>query len=138
MKYKTLTKGGSTYYRKLKTLIPIKGKYEKDFLNLIFDEISRSGTLVFQEKKEQQLFFLNPQDLAGLLYKVFDNWNEKEDSLNIPNVFKHTFQDFGKKLNQSCPFLKIAYTGESILENMPEDDKVIRYQYGWETVRKSL
>ena len=30
MKYKTLTKGGSTYYRKLKTLIPIKGKYEKD------------------------------------------------------------------------------------------------------------
>ena len=33
MKYKTLTKGGSTYYRKLKILIPIKGKYEKDFLN---------------------------------------------------------------------------------------------------------
>ena len=30
MKYKTLTKGGSTYYRKLKTLIPIKGKYEKE------------------------------------------------------------------------------------------------------------
>ncbi|MFQ9152635.1 MAG: hypothetical protein ACLR6B_15275 [Blautia sp.] len=27
--------------------------------------------------------------------------------------------------------MKIAYTGESILENMPEDDKVIRYQYGW-------
>ena len=36
MKYKTLTKGGSTYYRKLKILIPIKGKYEKDFLNTIF------------------------------------------------------------------------------------------------------
>ena len=106
-------------------------RYEKDFLNLMFDEISRSGKLVFQEQKEQKLFFLCPQDLAGLLYKVFDNWNEKEDSLNIPNVFEDTFQDFGKKLNRSCPFLKISYAGESILENMPEDDRIIRYQYGW-------
>ena len=39
MKYKTLTKGGSTYYRKLKTLIPIKGKYEKDFLNTILQNL---------------------------------------------------------------------------------------------------
>lgn len=39
MKYKTLTKGGSTYYRKLKILIPIKGKYEKDFLNTIFQNL---------------------------------------------------------------------------------------------------
>lgn len=39
MKYKTLTKGGSTYYQKLKTLIPIKGKYEKDFLNTILQNL---------------------------------------------------------------------------------------------------
>ena len=39
MKYKTSTKGGSTYYRKLKILIPIKGKYEKDFLNTIFQNL---------------------------------------------------------------------------------------------------
>ena len=35
----TLTKGGSTYYRKLKTLIPIKGKYEKDILNTILQNL---------------------------------------------------------------------------------------------------
>ena len=29
----------STYYRKLKTLIPIKGKYEKDFLNTILQNL---------------------------------------------------------------------------------------------------
>ena len=31
MKYKTLTKGGSTYYRKLKILIPIKGNMKRIF-----------------------------------------------------------------------------------------------------------
>lgn len=30
MKNKALTKGGATYYRKLKTLIPIKGKVPYD------------------------------------------------------------------------------------------------------------
>lgn len=36
MKCNTLSKGCSTYYKKLKTLIPVKGKYEKQFLNNIF------------------------------------------------------------------------------------------------------
>ena len=36
MKCNTLTKGCSAYYKKLKTLIPVKGKYEKQFLNNIF------------------------------------------------------------------------------------------------------
>ena len=39
MKNKALTKGGATYYRKLKTLIPIKGKYERDFLNTISENL---------------------------------------------------------------------------------------------------
>ena len=39
MKSKALTKTCSTYYRKLKTLIPVKGKYEKQFLNSIFENL---------------------------------------------------------------------------------------------------
>lgn len=39
MKCNTLTKGCSTYYQKLKTLIPIKGKYEKQFLNSIYENL---------------------------------------------------------------------------------------------------
>ena len=39
MKCNTLTKGCSTYYKKLKTLIPVKGKYEKQFLNNIFENL---------------------------------------------------------------------------------------------------
>ena len=39
MKCNTLSKGCSTYYKKLKTLIPVKGKYEKQFLNNIFENL---------------------------------------------------------------------------------------------------
>ena len=39
MKCNTLSKGCSTYYKKLKTLIPVKGKYEKQFLSSIFESL---------------------------------------------------------------------------------------------------
>lgn len=39
MKCNTLSKGCSTYYKKLKTLIHVKGKYEKQFLNNIFENL---------------------------------------------------------------------------------------------------
>ncbi len=44
MKSKILTKTCSTYYRKLKTLIPVKGKYEKHFLNNIFENLQSIGS----------------------------------------------------------------------------------------------
>lgn len=44
MKYNTLPKGCSTYYKKLKILIPIKGKYEKQFLNNIFENLQSTGS----------------------------------------------------------------------------------------------
>ena len=39
MKCNTLSKGCSTYYKKLKTLIRVKGKYEKQFLSSIFESL---------------------------------------------------------------------------------------------------
>ena len=44
MKYKALPKGCSTYYKKLKILIPVKGKYEKQFLNNIFANLQSIGS----------------------------------------------------------------------------------------------
>ena len=39
MKCNTLSKGCTTYYIKLKTLIRVKGKYEKQFLSSIFESL---------------------------------------------------------------------------------------------------
>lgn len=44
MKRKKLTKGCSTYYKKLKLLIPVKGKYEKQFFNSIFENLESIGS----------------------------------------------------------------------------------------------
>lgn len=106
-------------------------QYEKDFLNTVFREISTEQKITFQEDESQRMFFLSMQDLAELMYKIFDNWDEKEEILNIADVFDHCFKDLGDKLTELCPHLKVSYARHSIMENMLKDDKIIRYKYGW-------
>ena len=106
-------------------------QYEKDFLNTVFREISAEQKITFQEDESQRMFFLSMQDLAELMYKIFDNWDEKEEILNIADVFDHCFKDLGDKLTELCPHLKVLYARHSIMENMLKDDKIIRYKYGW-------
>ena len=106
-------------------------QYEKDFLNTVFREISVEQKITFQEDESQRMFFLSMQDLAELMYKIFDNWDEKEEILNIADVFDHCFKDLGDKLTELCPHLKVSYARYSIMENMLKDDKIIRYKYGW-------
>ena len=106
-------------------------QYEKDFLNTVFREISTEQKITFQEDESQRMFFMSMQDLAELMYKIFDNWDEKEEILNIADVFDHCFKDLGDKLTELCPHLKVSYARHSIMENMLKDDKIIRYKYGW-------
>lgn len=106
-------------------------QYEKDFLNTVFREISAQQKITFQEDESQRMFFLSMQDLAELMYKIFDNWDEDEEILNIADGFDHCFKDLGDKLTELCPHLKVSYARYSIMENMLKDDKIIRYKYGW-------
>ena len=106
-------------------------QYEKDFLNTVFREISTEQKITFQEDESQRMFFLSMQDLAELMYKIFDNWDEDEEILNIADGFDHCFKDLGDKLTELCPHLKVSYARYSIMENMLKDDKIIRYKYGW-------
>ena len=106
-------------------------QYEKDFLNTVFREISAEQKITFQEDESQRMFFMSMQDLAELMYKIFDNWDEDEEILNIADGFDHCFKDLGGKLTELCPHLKVSYARYSIMENMLKDDKIIRYKYGW-------
>ena len=44
------------------------------------------------------MFFMSMQDLAELMYKIFDNWDEDEEILNIADGFDHCFTYLGDKL----------------------------------------
>ena len=101
------------------------------FFYKLFTEAEQSGKIVFEESPEQNIYFLCMDDLAELLYKVYDNWG-KEYCLNVPDCFGQSFSDLEKEIRKTIPGrLDVSYQNSGQIYKVQPDDQIIRYEYGW-------
>ena len=97
------------------------GTYKKDFFYRIFQASKESQKLFFQEAPEQRACFLYSMDLAELVYKLFDNWNDEEEVLNVPDVFDICFQDVTEELKKVLSPVSIIYKSSAVVEKIKEE-----------------
>ena len=97
------------------------GIYKKDFFYRIFQASKESQKLFFREAPEQKACFLYSMDLAELMYKLFDNWNDEEEVLNVPDVFDICFQDVTEELKKVLSPVSIIYKSSAVVEKIKED-----------------
>lgn len=57
------------------------GTYEEDYFFQLFSKALNQKSILFEEAPSQEMYFLALSDLADLLYKIFDNWNEESTYL---------------------------------------------------------
>ena len=107
------------------------GTYEKDYLFRLFEEMEEKGRIVCSEQPTQGLFFLNSADLAALLYKLTDDWEDGGPVWNVPDVFHLTFHDLEQELRKLNRQIRIEWKKEAVAEQIAADDKKVRYRYGW-------
>lgn len=106
------------------------GIYEKDYFFRLFEEMEETGRVTFAEHPEQELFFLSLSDLALLLGRMSDDWDGMP-LWSVPNVFHSTFSDLGRELGRQKRSVQVRWKQEAVVEHMTEDDKKLRYRYGW-------
>ena len=87
--------------------------YTQDFFYKLFTEAEESGKIVFEESPEQNIYFLCMDDLAELLYKVYDNWG-KERCLNVPDCFRQSFSDLEKEIRKTNPDYRLGRQDKSV------------------------
>lgn len=107
------------------------GVYKEDYFYKMFAAIRAGEPVEIQESPDQPLQFLNAMDLAELLEKMSDNWDEEHLYLNIPNVFSNTFEDLEQKIKEIDASVRIVNRTIAPIEEIPQDDKVVRLEYGW-------
>lgn len=107
------------------------GTYEEDYFFQLFSKALHQKSILFEEAPSQEMYFLALSDLADLLYKIFDNWNEESTYLQIPQVFHFTFEQLGEKLKQIFPFAHITYLADAMIQERTVTDKILRKEYGW-------
>ena len=107
------------------------GVYKEDYFYKMFAAIRSGEPVEIQESPDQRLQFLNSMDLAELLEKMSDNWDEEYHYLNVPNVFSNTFRELEQKIKEIDASVRIENKGLIPVEKIPPDDKVVRFKYGW-------
>ena len=107
------------------------GVYKEDYFYKMFAAIRSGEPVEIQESPDQPLQFLNSMDLAELLEKMSDNWDEEYHYLNVPNVFSNTFRELEQKIKEIDASVRIENRGLTPVEKIPPDDKVVRFKYGW-------
>ena len=99
------------------------------YFNDLFEQ-AQSGELRFHEQAEQRTCFLCADDLAELIYRIFDDWTADSELFHVPNVFDFTYGDLGKLIAGYFPGAKVTY-GEDRPQMYPSDDRELRLRYGF-------
>ena len=99
------------------------------YFNGLFEQ-AQAGELRFHERAEQRTCFLCADDLAELIYRIFDDWTADSELFHVPNVFDFTYGDLGTLIAGYFPGTKVVY-GEDRPQAYPADDHELRLRYGF-------
>lgn len=116
----------------LRSFYLYSGTYQQDFFFRMFDSARKEGQIVFSESREQNAYFLCMDDLAELLYRIFDNWIKGQEIFSVRDSFGVTFGQIGDALEKVCPGVEVIYKKDSKGEVLDrETADILRMQYGW-------
>lgn len=99
------------------------------YFGRLFEQAS-AGSISFREREQQQTCFLCADDLAELIYRMFDDWTAESDIFHVPNVFNFTYGDLADVISAAFPGLSVTF-GKDRPQHYPADDHVLRLRYGW-------
>lgn len=105
--------------------------YQDDYICRLLRQVAKGHDLAFREHPGQRAYFLSMEDLASLLYRVFDNWPEPGEILSVPDCFGISFAEVGEGLKKLRTGLSVTYDLQAPLRQLSDNDRVLRYRYGW-------
>lgn len=106
----------------------------EDYFYQLFDSLHQNKTVHIGEYPDEIANFINSEDLAELISKIFDSWDYQTEILTIYNPFQITFQQFAAKLEElslSKSAIEIdSKSTEPYLYRSTDEDN-LRQRYGW-------
>ena len=99
------------------------------YLANLFEQM-QEGVLHLDEQPNQAMESLCDEDLAVLLYRLYDHWTPDYEEWQIPDVFAHTMQDLAEQLKDLRPQLDVSY-GCDRLQSLPAGDRQLRDRFFW-------
>ena len=106
----------------------------EDYFYGLMSNIRRNQPIRFDEQPDEVANFINSEDLAELVYKVFNSWTDEIEVLTIPSPFQDTFQQLANKLqNLELSHSTIGFQSSNKLSPLYQtmDKNNLSGRYGW-------
>ncbi|MEF9939895.1 MAG: hypothetical protein RR768_07235 [Clostridium sp.] len=107
------------------------GMNPKDYFFGLFEQMDTGGKIMIKENQHQTTCFIDMEDLARFLFRLFDNWIDGSETLTLFGSMDSTFDTLGKKLQQLKPEIEVNYTNQKMVYQLELGENHIRSQYGW-------
>ncbi|MEQ2907665.1 DUF4118 domain-containing protein [Collinsella sp. CLA-AP-H1] len=127
-RYYAAREGVQTKILRVPFLYTASAALEDPFLVPLFDACS-TGSVALQGAEDAAFPLLCTEELAVLVRRIFDSWDDNFETLDVADAFHHTAGEVGEALKALFSGLSVAY-GDSAGYALPVSD-VVRVRYGW-------
>lgn len=103
----------------------------KDYWQEVFRKLAADHTWEFKKAAQAPTNFMDMDDLAEFLYRLFDDWKTGTETIGLQAAFRRTFQEAAESLKMCCPDAQITFSGNLIADRIEQEDHTARDRYGW-------
>ncbi len=114
----------------------ISGTYKDDFWCRTFNNLEKKEEVVFDASKDEIADFLEIEDLAEFLARLFDTWQIEDSYPGVSSIYlksgaKTTYEQVTETLKRYYPDAEIRFKKNRISINKVYGPNIARNDYGW-------
>ena len=95
-------------------------------------EKAATGYLHLDEQEQSSVYAICTDDVAELVWRIFDSWTPGWETFTAPAAGKMTFRELGEKIKELFPKVQIEF-GQDEPKVYPKENGVLRRRFGWFT-----
>jgi len=102
-----------------------------DYFYRMFQRIEEEQKVEIAENPEQRTNFIRLEEVGEFLFRLFDDWDGKTETLNLFGCSKTTFADLAAGIEKTCPGVKVEFLKKTPLHNLNLGENYVRSRLGW-------
>lgn len=109
-----------------------------DFCYKFIDALQRGGLVHLDVNINDKPYFVDPDEIAELIYRIFDDWNSESGTFDIHPIETRSYKDLELWVKRLYPKADLVFDQVEKETQIELTDNKLRSQYGWYIKRDAL
>lgn len=107
------------------------GRLPNDYFYRFFRRCEEENKVEIWESPNQKTNFISMEDLAEFLFRLFDAWDGKTETINLFSYSRNTFSHLADWAEKKFQGIVVQYTNKSPYYELDLGENTVRTRFGW-------